>query len=280
MTRSGRSAAGDRRRPAASDRDLLVQPGLSLEDLPDVPVGGVQDLHRHLLRTGCRRRRCRRPRRRPPRTGRSTGRSSAASPVGAGPASDGRVAQAGNGNSTHSGTGMSGWVTNIVPGLASSARWRWAGGRKPYSGRDASAGSSRPTTRIAELATMRRSTSLAVCCAPISTTPSERPRSAMSSSTSLIGRGALARGVLVQLVEHHEQQRLGGAGLLLALELGLERHADHEALRPVGQVVQVDDGDLGALGGVDRVRPAGRRGRRGSAGPGPACWRSAGGRTR
>ena len=82
---------------------------------------------------------------------------------------------------------MSGWLTNIVPGRASSARWRMAGGRKPYSGRAASAGSSRPTTRIAELVTIRRSTSLAVCWAPIRITPSERPRSAMSSSTSLIG---------------------------------------------------------------------------------------------
>src|SRR5215213_417365 len=54
---------------------------------------------------------------------------------GGGPASDLRVAQAGNGNSTQSGTGMSGWLTNIVPGRASSARCRMAGGRKPYSGR-------------------------------------------------------------------------------------------------------------------------------------------------
>ena len=40
---------------------------------------------------------------------------------------------------------------------------------------------------IEELDTIRRSTSLAVCCAPIKMMPSERPRSAMSSSTSLIG---------------------------------------------------------------------------------------------
>ena len=45
------------------------------------------------------------------------------------PFSLGRVAQAGNGKSTASGTGMSGWAMNIVPGLASVARWRWAGGR-------------------------------------------------------------------------------------------------------------------------------------------------------
>ena len=62
-----------------------------------------------------------------------------------------RVAQAGNGNSTASGTGISGWLTNMVPGLARVARVRWLGGRKPYSGRPASAGSSRPTTLMLEL---------------------------------------------------------------------------------------------------------------------------------
>ena len=74
-----------------------------------------------------------------------------------------------------------------MPGLASVARARCDGGRKPYSGRPASAGSSRPTTLIEEFDTIRRSTSLAVCWAPIRMMPSERPRSAMSSSTSLIG---------------------------------------------------------------------------------------------
>ena len=85
-----------------------------------------------------------------------------------------------------------------APGSAAGRRtsrpaWRWwrgpaaQAGRKPYSGRPASAESRRPTTRIAELDTMRRSTSLAVCCAPIRMMPSDRPRSAMSSSTSLIG---------------------------------------------------------------------------------------------
>ena len=58
---------------------------------------------------------------------------------------------------------------------------------------------------------IRRSTSLAVCWAPIRMMPSERPRSATSSRISLIGRGALPRRVLVQLVEHDEQQRPRGA---------------------------------------------------------------------
>ena len=98
-----------------------------------------------------------------------------------------RVAQAGNGNSIASGTGISGCETNMAPGLASVARSRCEAGRNPYSVRPASAGSRRPTTRMAELDTMRRSTSLAVCCAPMRMMPSDRPRSAMSSSTSLIG---------------------------------------------------------------------------------------------
>ncbi len=75
----------------------------------------------------------------------------------------------------------------MAPGLARVARCRCEGGRKPYSGRPASAGSSRPTTLIEEFDTIRRSTSLAVCWAPIRMMPRERPRSAMSSSRSLIG---------------------------------------------------------------------------------------------
>ena len=75
----------------------------------------------------------------------------------------------------------------MVPGLMMVARWRCTGDRNPYSPREASAGSSRPTTRMAELATMRRSTSLAVCWAPIRMMPRDRPRSATSSRISLMG---------------------------------------------------------------------------------------------
>ena len=93
----------------------------------------------------------------------------------------------GTGSGSASGTGICGCWSIIDPGLRIAARWRALAVRKPYSARSASAGSRRPTTRMAELATMRRSTSLAVCCAPIRMTPRLRPRSAMSSSTSLIG---------------------------------------------------------------------------------------------
>jgi hypothetical protein len=71
--------------------------------------------------------------------------------------------------------------------VASVALIRCEAGRKPYSGRPASAGSSRPTTLTALLAMTRRSTSDAVCWAPMRMIPSDRPRSAMSSTSSLIG---------------------------------------------------------------------------------------------
>src|SRR3546814_1451352 len=67
--------------------------------------------------------------------------------------SEDRVAHAGKGNSTTTGTGSWGWLTNIVPGLMMVARWRCTTGRQPYSHRPASAESRRPTAREAELAT-------------------------------------------------------------------------------------------------------------------------------
>jgi len=52
-------------------------------------------------------------------------------PISAGlsPRSDGRVAQEGKGNSTTSGTGISGCMTNMVPGFAITARFWWAADR-------------------------------------------------------------------------------------------------------------------------------------------------------
>ena len=59
----------------------------------------------------------------------SAGRAGLVSCPAHSPFSLGRVAQAGNGKSTASGSGISGWAMNMVPGLASVARWRCAGGR-------------------------------------------------------------------------------------------------------------------------------------------------------
>ncbi len=179
-----------------------------------------------------------------------------------GPAhSDRRVAQAGNGNSIASGTGISGWETNIAPGLAMVARARCEAGRNPYSGRPASAESSRPTTLMAELDTMRRSTSLAVCCAPIKMMPSDRPRSAMSSSTSLIGE-LPSRGAYLFSSSIMVNSRPPGPASSLRAGLGGEHHADDEPLGPLVQVVQVDHGELLVLRG-DRSAAARRSGRRG-----------------
>src|SRR6185437_8423141 len=155
---------------------LLGQPVVTLEGLADVPVRGVQETHGDSDQNG---------------GGSSAGSrsngSSTVDPAGGPPRSVCRVAQAGNGNSTASGTGIPGWDTNIAPGVASVALIRCEAGRKPYSGRPASAGSSRPTTLTALLAMTRRSTSDAVCWAPMRMIPSDRPRSAMSSTSSLIG---------------------------------------------------------------------------------------------
>jgi len=112
-------------------------------------------------------------------------------------ASPPRVAHAGKGKSTASGEpGSRAGEMNMVPGLAIVARCRLplpAG--KPYSGRAASAASRRPTTRTEELAMMRRSTSLAVCCAPIRMIPSDRPAFRdVEQDVPLIGLAPIAGG--------------------------------------------------------------------------------------
>jgi hypothetical protein len=74
----------------------------------------------------------------------------------------------------------------------------------------------------------------------------ERPAALGHVEQDLLDRRvAIAWRVLVQLVEHHEHQRPGGALHFLAAELLPQRDTDHEPLRPVRQVVQVDHGDLG-----------------------------------
>jgi hypothetical protein len=119
-------------------------------------------------------------------------------------ASPGRVAHAGNGNWTSSGIGISGCDTMTVPGLRMPARARQAVVRKPYSPCCASARSSRPTTRNAELATILRSIWLAVCWAPIRTTPRLLPRHV---EENIFDRApALAWRILVELIQYNEDQ--------------------------------------------------------------------------
>ena len=74
---------------------------------------------------------------------------------------------------------------------------------------------------------------------------------------ALLDRAApLARGVLVELVEHDEDRRRGPrrAQPLAGLEHLGEERPDDEALRAVVEAVQVDDGDLLARP-VDAVAP-------------------------
>ena len=59
----------------------------------------------------------------------------------------------------------------------------------------------------------------------------------------MIGEAALAGRVLVQLVDHGEQQP-AGPSLLLAGGLGCQHDADDEALCALRQVVQVNHGQL------------------------------------
>jgi hypothetical protein len=74
----------------------------------------------------------------------------------------------------------------------------------------------------------------------------QRPAALGDIQQELLDRAvALARRVLVQLVQHDEHQRARGALPFLARELAAQRDADREPLRPFGQVVQVDHCHLG-----------------------------------
>ena len=153
--------------------------------LAHVPVGGVQELHQ-------------KP---------SNGSSGWSGRRGSAPASDARVAHAGNGNCTTIGIGTSGWLTTIVPGLMIVARWRCAAGRNPYSPRAASAASSRPTTRIARVGD-DAPLDLARRLLGADEDDPERAAPLGDVEQDLLDRARpLPRRVLVELVEHDELQR-------------------------------------------------------------------------
>ncbi len=60
----------------------------------------------------------------------------------------------------------------------------------------------------------------------------------------LDGTESLPRGVLVQLVEDQEQHLVALAGLFLVFERLSNGDTDHEAFRPVVEIVDVDNGHL------------------------------------
>ena len=175
--------------------------------------------------------------------------------------SDGRVAHAGNGNSATSGTGISGCITNIVPGFAIVARFWCVAGRNPYSGRvglgrvEAADDADR---RVGDDAALH----LARGLLRADQHDAERTAALGDVEQDLLDRRlAVARRVLVRA---RRARRTAAASRVPVCSLRsnarAQRDADDEALGAVGEVVQVDDGDLRVVG-LDAV-PRRARGRR------------------
>ena len=116
--------------------------------------------------------------------------------------------------------------------------------RKPYSFRSASAASSRPTTLSAAFATIRRSTSLAVCCAPNSETPSERPRSAISRSRPWSGLHPSRGAYLFSSSSTTNTSGREPPCCSFWSIIRFKQHANHEQLGGGVQRMNVDDRDL------------------------------------
>ena len=203
---------------------VLVGPAAPPQGLAHVPVAGVQEAHGQ------------------PKPSNGSSGSSAEDTVAASLA---RVAQEGNGNWVTSGIGSSGCERIIVPGFRIVARCRWTVGRKPYSSRPASAASRRPTTRKDELATMRRSTSLAVCWAPIRMMPSDRPRSDMSTRISLMGLEPSRGAYLFNSSRTTNSNGRWTPARSFSSKGAAQGHADDEALGAIVQIVDVHDSHLG-----------------------------------
>ena len=169
-------------------RAVLVEARLPLHGLADVPVGGVQELHadspagreaveRVVGQRGCDR-------------GIEARRRAAAFRRPGRPRRERELD-----HERH--RDLAAATRTSCPAWRS---WPAGGARRTGSrtrARAASAGSSRPATRIDEFEMTRRSTSLAVCCAPMRMMPSERPRSATSSRISLIGESPCAGAYLL-----------------------------------------------------------------------------------
>ena len=237
---------GRRRSPAisASTAAVLVGPAAPAHRLADVPVGGVEEPHAAA-----------------PRTGRRAAVVAAAADGARRPRSA-RVAHAGNGNWTTSGTGSSGWLTSIVPGLRIVARWRCDAGQEPVlapAGLGGVEPADDPDRRVGDDAAL----DLARRLLRADQDDAEGPAPLGHVEQDLLDRArAFAGRVLVELVEHDELQR---AGPCPARSLSLERLAQHDAddepLGPVVEVVQVDHRDL--------VRSKSTRWRSGSGDVGP-----------
>ena len=177
------------------------------------------------------------------------------------------VAHGGKGKVTTSGTGIAGWEITIVPGFSKRARARV---RRQHPAVLGALGLGRiepaahPDRRVLEH--LRRHAARRLLGADEQ--HAERPTALGDVDQHVLQRaGALARRVLVELVEHDHRQRQPLAGLLLLAERLGEQRADHEPLGLLVQRLDRDDRDRGGaavdatdLAGAHEVAQA--RGRR------------------
>ena len=164
------------------------------------------------------------------------------------PHSDCRVAQAGNGNSTASGTGISGWDDEHGARLGQGGPGALAGRQEPVLGA-AGLGGVQPADHPDAGVGHDPAFHLARRLLGADQDDAQAPAAFGDVQQHVLDRAvALARRVLVELVDHREQQAARPGGLLAGGLRG-EHHADHEPLRAFPQVVQVDHGDLLIAGG-------------------------------
>ena len=201
---------------------VLVHPRAAAQRLAHVPVRGVQEAHQEL----------RNPR-----------KTSSSAPA-ATRASLRRVAQAGKGKRTSNGVGISGCWTIMVPGFRMPARPRPAAVEeavlRPLRLRHVEP-AHHPERGVGHDARLHLARRL---LRPHEHDAQAAPALRDVEQDFLDGPRALARRVLVQLVEHHEDEGPRGAEALLLLEHPLQDRPYDEALRPVVQGVDVHDRDL------------------------------------
>ena len=176
------------------------------------------------------------------------------SPWAAGSASSLRVAHGGNGNVTTSGSGMAGWDTTIVPGLRRRARALVLVVAELVGDAPLRLGGVQPAGHAQRrvLEDLRRHARGGLLRAHQQ--HAERAPALRDVDEHVLQRsGALARRVLVELVEHDHREREPLARLLLLLEGLVQQRADDEPLRLIVQRLDRHHRDAGG-GAVDAAR--------------------------
>ena len=199
------------------------------EALPDVPVGGVEDPHAGERATGPR-----------------TGRSPRPWPPPPSPRRPRRERE--GDDERHRDRGLA-----TRPSCRASAAARepgWTGSIQPYSARSASAASSRPLTRIAAFSRTSGATA-AGGLLRADQQDAERPAALRDVDQHVLQRArALARRVLVQLVQHDHRQREPLARLAPSRwKVSVQQRADDEPLRQLVQRLDRDDRDARRVAG-------------------------------